>query len=96
MEQKQKKIPERQCLGCNGHFPKGTLLRVVRSPQGEDGYTVTLDFTGKKSGRGAYICASPDCLKTAHQRKGLERSLKVAIPTEVYESLEQEMRKIAK
>ena len=87
-----KKIPERKCMGCNEKRPKKELIRVVRTPEGE----VLLDVTGKKSGRGAYICASMECLNTAMKRKGLERSLKVSIPTDVYESLEQEMSKIAK
>lgn len=91
MEQKQKKIPERQCLGCNGHFPKGTLLRVVRSPQGEDGYTVTLDFTGKKSGRGAYICKNVACLRKARKSGRIARSLECEIPEAVYDAMEAEL-----
>ena len=91
MEQKQKKIPERQCLGCNGHFPKKTLLRVVRSPQGEAGFTVSLDFTGKKSGRGAYICKSLSCFKKARQKKRIETSLECEIPNEVYAIMEKEL-----
>ena len=66
---KQKKIPERQCLGCGAHKPKQELLRVVRGPDG----TVTLDFTGKKPGRGAYICPDPACFKKA-RRGGQPRS----------------------
>ena len=89
---KERKIPMRQCTGCGEMKSKKELLRVIKTPEDE----IVLDATGRKNGRGAYICASMECLKTARQRKGLERSLKVAIPEEVYESLEQEMREIAK
>ena len=91
MEQKQKKIPERQCLGCNGHFPKATLLRVLRSPAGEEGYTVSLDFTGKKSGRGAYICKNVACLKKARKSGRIARSLECEIPEEIYDRMEAEL-----
>ena len=87
-----KKVPMRQCVGCSEMKSKKELIRVIKTPEDE----IVLDATGRKNGRGAYICASMDCLKTARQRKGLERSLKVAIPEEVYDSLEQEMSKIAK
>lgn len=89
MEQKskQKKIPERQCLGCNTHKPKKELLRVVRTPEGE----ITLDFTGKKSGRGAYICRDVKCLRKARKSKRIEHSLGVSIPDEVYDSMESEL-----
>lgn len=87
-----KKVPMRQCVGCAEMKSKNELLRIIKTPE-ED---IVLDATGKKNGRGAYICASMDCLKTARQRKGLERSLKVAIPTEIYDNLEMEMSKIAK
>ena len=82
---KVKKIPMRQCLGCNEHKPKAELLRVVRSPEGE----ISLDFTGKKSGRGAYICPSISCLKKAKKR--LEANLECKIPDEVFEKLEAEI-----
>lgn len=82
----------RQCVGCAEMKSKKELLRVIKTPEDE----IVLDATGRKNGRGAYICASMDCLKNARARKGLERSLKVAIPEEVYNSLEQEMSKIAK
>ena len=91
MEQKQKKIPERQCLGCNGHFPKATLLRVVRSPEGDDSFAVSLDFTGKKSGRGAYICKNVACLKKARKSGRIARSLECEIPEEIYDKMEQEL-----
>lgn len=89
MEQrsKQKKIPERQCLGCNEHKPKKELLRVVRTPEGE----ILLDFTGKKSGRGAYICRNVGCLKKARKSKRIDRSLNVTIPEEVYDRMESEL-----
>lgn len=87
-----KKVPMRQCVGCAQMKSKNELIRIIKTPE-ED---IILDATGKKNGRGAYICASMDCLKTARQRKGLERSLKVAIPTEIYDNLEMEMSKIAK
>ena len=89
MEQrsKQKKIPERQCLGCNEHRPKKELLRVVRTPEGE----ILLDFTGKKSGRGAYICRNVSCLKKARRSKRIDRSLNVTIPEEVYDRMESEL-----
>lgn len=82
----------RQCVGCAEMKAKKDLLRVIKTPE-ED---IVLDTTGRKNGRGAYICASMECLKTARQRKGLERSLKVAIPVEVYDNLEMEMSKVAK
>ena len=87
MEQKIKKVPERQCSGCNGHFPKKELLRVVR---GVDG-SVSLDFTGKKSGRGAYICKNPACLKKAERTKRIARSLDCEIPAEVYAAMHEEL-----
>lgn len=87
-----KKVPMRQCVGCGEMKSKKELIRVIKTPEGE----IVLDATGRKNGRGAYICASMECLKTAMKRKGLERSLKVSIPTDVYDSLEQEMSKIAK
>lgn len=87
MEQKVKKIPERQCLGCNGHFPKKELLRVVRDPAG----TVSLDFTGKKSGRGAYICKSSTCLAKAERTGRLARNLACAIPDEVISAMRAEL-----
>ena len=89
MEQrpKQRKIPERQCLGCNGHRPKKELLRVVRTPEGE----ILLDFTGKKSGRGAYICRDVECLKKARRSGRIGRSLDVTIPEEVYDRMEREL-----
>ena len=85
--QKQKKIPQRQCLGCNQHKPKKELLRVVRTPEGE----TVLDFTGKRSGRGAYICYDPKCLKIARKSGRIARSLEVEIPDEIYDKMEREL-----
>ena len=87
MDKKIKKMPERQCLGCNGHFPKNTLLRVVRAPDGQ----VSLDFTGKKSGRGAYICKSGTCLMKAQRSGRLARNLACEIPAEVFAALQEEL-----
>jgi predicted RNA-binding protein YlxR (DUF448 family) len=87
MDKKIKKAPERQCMGCNGHFPKKDLLRVVKSPDGE----VSLDFTGKKSGRGAYICQNPACLAKAERSKRLSRALSCEIPAEVYAAMHDEL-----
>ena len=83
----QKKIPQRQCMGCRERKAKRELIRVVRSPEGE----VSLDFGGKKNGRGAYICPNLECLKKAIRSKALDRSLEVTIPEEVYARLEKEM-----
>lgn len=86
-----KKIPMRQCVGCGEMKAKKELIRVIKT---ED--EVLLDATGKKNGRGAYICADPECLKKARKSRGLERSLKVAIPDAVYDNLEKEMSTFAK
>ena len=83
----QKKIPQRQCMGCRERKAKREMIRVVR---GTDG-TVNLDFGGKAPGRGAYICPSLDCLKKALRSKALDRSLEVTIPEEVIHRLEREM-----
>ncbi len=82
-----KKIPLRMCLGCNEMKPKNELIRVVKDPEGN----ISLDSTGKKNGRGAYICRSKACLEKAIKSKRIERSFSVAIPPEIYESLEKEM-----
>ena len=83
----QKKIPQRQCMGCRERKSKREMIRVVR---GTDG-TVNLDFSGKAPGRGAYICPNPECLKKALRSKSLDRSLETTIPEEVYERLSKEM-----
>ena len=82
-----KKIPMRQCLGCRVMKAKRELIRVVRSPEGE----ISLDFRGKKPGRGAYVCPSPACLAKARKSKALERAFSTPIPPEVYEALEAQM-----
>ena len=83
----QKKIPQRQCMGCRERKAKKELIRVVRQPDGQ----VSLDFGGKMNGRGAYICPNPECLKKAIRAKALDRSLEVSIPEDVYARLEKEM-----
>ena len=82
-----KHIPERQCCGCGQMFPKRELVRVVRAADG----TVSLDLTGKKSGRGAYICKSLDCYRKARKTRRIERTLSVEIPEEVYDTMEREI-----
>ena len=80
-------MPVRMCVGCQEMKNKKEMIRVIKTPEG----TFMLDATGKKNGRGAYVCPSEDCLQLARKNKGLERSFKQAIPAEVYESLEKEM-----
>ncbi|MBM6736781.1 YlxR family protein [Faecalicatena fissicatena] len=83
-----KKVPMRKCVGCQEMKSKKEMLRIIRTQEGE----FLLDATGKKNGRGAYICPSSECLSKAIRQKGLERSFKQAIPQDVYEMLEREMR----
>ena len=83
----QKKIPQRQCMGCRERKAKKEMIRVVRCTDG----TVQLDFSGKLNGRGAYICPNTECLNKAQKSKSLERSLEVPIPEEVYARLSKEM-----
>ena len=83
----QKKIPQRQCMGCRERKAKRELIRIVR---GTDGH-VSVDFGGKLNGRGAYICPDPECLKKARKANSLDRSLEVTIPEEVYDRLDREM-----
>ena len=83
----QKKVPQRQCMGCRERKAKREMIRVVR---GVDG-TVSLDFGGKMSGRGAYVCPDLNCLKKALRSKALDRALEVTIPEEIYQRLEREM-----
>ena len=82
-----KKIPTRRCTGCGEHFPKNTLIRVLRTPEGD----VILDLTGKKSGRGAYICKSASCLKKARKSKRIESSLECSVSDEIYNRMEEEL-----
>ena len=81
------KIPMRQCIGCRELKPKKELIRVVRSPEGD----ISLDFRGKKSGRGAYICPDAGCLRKAEKSRALERAFSSAVPQEIYEKLREEM-----
>ncbi len=88
MSLKTRKIPQRMCLGCQESHPKKELIRIVRSPEGE--YSV--DTTGKKPGRGAYICPNQECFDKARKSRGLERSFKNAIDPAVYEALAQQLQ----
>ena len=83
-----KKVPMRQCLGCREMKPKGELIRVVRSPEGE----LSLDFRGKKPGRGAYLCPNGDCLARVKKSRALERAFSTQVPPQVYEALEEQMK----
>jgi predicted RNA-binding protein YlxR (DUF448 family) len=85
-----KKSPLRQCIGCGEMKSKKEMIRVLKTTEDE----IVIDATGRKNGRGAYICPSMECFKKAVKSKGLERSLKMAIPKEVYEALEKEMGQI--
>ncbi len=85
-----KKIPMRQCIGCGEMKSKKELLRILKTAEDE----ITLDATGRKNGRGAYLCFSRDCLEKAVKKKGLERSFRMKIPKEVYERLGEEFEKI--
>ena len=82
-----KKVPMRQCVGCQEMKSKKEMLRVLKTSEDE----IVLDATGRKNGRGAYLCFSKECLAKARKNKGLERSLKMAIPSAVYDSLEKEL-----
>ena len=83
-----RKVPMRQCTGCQEMKNKKEKIRVLKTSEGE----ILLDATGKKNGRGAYLCRSMDCLEKAIRSRGLERSLKVKIPDEVYETLKEELK----
>lgn len=85
-----KKIPMRQCTGCREMKAKRDLIRIVKSPDNE----LSLDLKGKAQGRGAYLCMNLDCLKKARKSKALERSLEIAIPSEIYEQLERQMEDV--
>lgn len=82
-----KKIPQRMCVGCGENKEKREMMRVIKTPEDQ----IILDDTGRKNGRGAYICKSAECLKKAIKNKGLERSFKMQIPQPVYEELQKEM-----
>lgn len=87
MDKKIKKIPMRQCMGCNEHKPKSELLRVVRSPEGE----ISLDFSGKKNGRGAYLCKDVRCLRRVRKSKRIDHTLECTIPDTVWDAMESEL-----
>lgn len=82
-----KKIPQRTCLGCQSKKDKRELIRIVRSPEGE----IAVDLTGKKPGRGAYLCPDLECLSKVVKSKRLERSLETAISDEIYEALKEQL-----
>ena len=88
MAMKEKKVPLRMCTGCGDHKPKRELVRVVKSPEGE----ISLDLTGRKSGRGAYICPSIECLAKAKKARRLEKAFSCQIPDDVYAAMEKELR----
>lgn len=85
-----KKIPLRQCVGCGEMKSKKSMMRVLKTAENE----ICLDITGKKNGRGAYVCKSGECLLKARKNKGLERSFKMSIPNEVYDTLEREFENL--
>ena len=85
-----RKVPMRKCVGCGEMKNKKEMMRVLKTGEGE----ILLDTTGRKNGRGAYLCYSLECLEKARKNKGLERSLKTEIPQEVYERLEKEFEEI--
>ncbi|MCI7210665.1 MAG: YlxR family protein [Ruminococcus bromii] len=96
-----KKVPMRKCTGCMEMKPKTELIRVVKSPDVKDengeitaSGEISLDLTGKKSGRGAYVCKSAECLEKAHKAHRIERSLSCKIPEEIYEQLRTELENI--
>lgn len=82
--QKVRKIPMRQCIGCNTHRPKREMIRVVRDPEGN----IALDFVGKMSGRGAYICPDKACFAKARKSKRIENALECSIPEEIYDEMQ--------
>ncbi len=84
---KVRKIPMRMCLGCGEMKPKKELVRIVRSPEGD----ITIDLTGKKSGRGAYICKNAECLEKARKARKLEKSFSCQIEQSVYDTMEAEL-----
>ena len=82
----KRKVPMRRCVGCGEMKPKKEMIRVLKTEEG-----IILDTTGRKNGRGAYICPSAECLKKAKKTKGLDRSFKMAVPEEIYDSLTKEI-----
>ena len=93
-----KKIPMRKCLGCGEMFPQKELVRVVKTKLkdadgNEAGFEISLDLTGKKSGRGAYICYDVECLRKARKSRRIDRTFEMTIPDSVYDSLEEQIKK---
>ena len=86
---KQKKVPIRMCCGCGENFPKRDMVRIVKSPEGD----ISLDKTGKKSGRGAYICPKLECLNKVQKNRRIEKVFSCSIPEEVYEVMKNELSK---
>ena len=84
-----KKLPQRKCVGCQNSFHKRELIRIVKSEEG-----IFVDPTGKKNGRGAYICKKLDCLETAYKRKNLERTFKCKVDENVYQNLREELSRL--
>lgn len=80
---RERKVPLRKCVGCQQQSPKRELVRVVLTPEGG----IELDLTGKRNGRGAYLCRNPDCLRVAKKRKSLDRALKLSVPEPLYDTL---------
>ena len=85
-----RKVPVRRCVGCGEGKPKKELVRIVRTAEGE----ISVDLTGKKSGRGAYVCPDPACLARARKSKALERAFSAALPPEVWTALEEQMKEV--
>ena len=82
-----KKVPMRQCTGCGEMKNKKDMVRILRTTENE----IVLDATGRKNGRGAYLCGKPECLKKARKSRAIERALSVEVPESVYDQLEQQM-----
>ncbi len=87
-----KRVPLRKCTGCQEMKNKKDMMRILKTPEGE----IVLDVTGRKNGRGAYLCRSLDCFEKAVKGRGLERSLKAKVPEETYESLKKEIEAFEK
>lgn len=88
-DMQNKKIPMRMCTGCSEMKPKKELVRVVKTPEGE----ICVDLSGRKNGRGAYICKNLECLKKARKTKRIERAFECQISEEVYDRLEEQLKK---
>lgn len=85
-----RKVPLRQCIGCGEMKSKREMIRILKTESGE----IVLDATGRKNGRGAYLCPDMECFRKAVKGKGIERSFKMPVPKEVYAALEKEMEQI--